>query len=111
MLIDARPNKIIIVTGSTDCRKGIDGLAALVRLKYGQNPLEEGTLFLFCGRNRSRLKGLIYEEGGYCMITKRLSEGKFQWPRNSDEARTLTMEQFALLMRGFTLEGRITARG
>ena len=49
--------KIILAVGRTDLRKGIDGLAAMVRLKYGLDPLEKDTLFLFCGTRRDRLKG------------------------------------------------------
>ena len=36
--------KIYLVTGRTDLRNGIQGLVALVRLKFGKNPLEEDTL-------------------------------------------------------------------
>ena len=46
--------RIILACGRTDLRQGIDGLAAMVRLHYGLNSLEEGTLFLFCGK-RSRI--------------------------------------------------------
>ena len=46
--------------GRCDLRKGIDGLAAMVRLKYGLDPLEKDTLFLFCGTRRDRLKGILW---------------------------------------------------
>ena len=39
----------------------MDSLAVLVRLAYGLDPLEEGTLFLFCGLKKDRLKGLVFE--------------------------------------------------
>ena len=48
--------KIYLVTGRTDLRNGIQGLVALVRLKFGKNPLEEDTLFLFCGNDRKTVK-------------------------------------------------------
>ena len=99
--------RIVVVTGKTDLRRGIPGLSALVRLSYGRNPLEIGTLFLFCGNRRDRIKGLILEDDGWLMLVKRVSDGVFQWPRNSQEARDITPEQFALLMDGFTLEGTI----
>ena len=99
--------RIVVVTGRTDLRRGIPGLSALVRLNYGRNPLEVGTLFLFCGNRRDRIKGLILEDDGWLMLVKRVSNGVFQWPRNSREARDITPEQFALLMDGFTLEGTI----
>jgi len=53
--------KIILVCGKTDLRKGSSGLAAVIQLHYGLNALEEGTLFLFCGNNRSVIKGLLFE--------------------------------------------------
>lgn len=99
--------RIIIATGRTDLRRGIDGLAAMVRLNYGLDTLEEGTLFLFCGNRRDRIKALVYEGDGYCLITKRLSDGKYQWPRTADEARDITIEQYHRLMEGFTVDSSI----
>ena len=65
--------KIILVCGKTDLRKGSAGLAAVIQYHYGLNALEEGTLFLFCGINRSVIKGLLFEGDGYLVLTKRLS--------------------------------------
>ncbi len=50
--------RVILACGRTDLRHGIDWPAAMVRLSYGLDPLEEGTLFLFCGVRKDRLKGL-----------------------------------------------------
>lgn len=96
--------KVIIATGRTDLRKGIDSLAALVRLNYGLNPLEQGTLFLFCGTKSDRAKGLIFEGDGFILMTIRLSQGcRFQWPRTADEARKLTQQEFRMLMDGYSI--------
>ena len=103
--------RIVVVTGRTDLRRGIPGLSALVRLNYGMNPMEQGTLFLFCGNRRDRIKGLILEDDGWLMLTKRVSNGVYQWPRNSQEARDITPEQFRMLMDGFTLEGSVRPVG
>ena len=88
-------------------RKGIDGLAALVRLKYGLDPLEAGTLFLFCGTKRDRIKALIFEGDGFTLAYKRLTCGTFNWPRNAEEARSLTREEYDRLMDGYTIESSI----
>ena len=90
--------KIILRAGKTDLRHGIDGLAAIVKLVYGMDPLEEGTLFLFCGIRRDRIKGLLYEGDGFLLLTKRLSNGVYQWPRNSNEAKELSREAFSRLI-------------
>ena len=99
--------KVILVCGRTDLRKGCSGLAAVIQLHYGLNALEEGTLFLFCGINRSVIKGLIFEGDGYLVLTKKLSCGYFQWPRNSTEARQIDMAAFRRLMDGFQVDSSI----
>lgn len=101
-------SKVIICCSRVDLRKGIDGLAAYIRLNYGLDTLEKGTLFLFRGRRTDRCRGLIYEGDGSVVLTKRLARGNhFQWPRTADEAKQLTPEQFKRLMEGFTVEGTI----
>lgn len=99
--------KVIIKAGKTDLRRGIDGLVSIIRLEYGMDPLQEGTLFLFCGGKRSSIKGILFEKDGFLLITKRLSDGVFQWPRDSDEARALSMDEFKRLMEGFTINSSI----
>lgn len=99
--------KVILVCGRTDLRKGCSGLAAVIQLHYGLNALEEGTLFLFCGINRSVIKGLLFEGDGYLVITKKLTCGYFQWPRNSTEARQIDMTAFRRLMDGFSVDSSI----
>jgi len=97
----------VLKTGRTDLRRGIDGLKAIISLN-GMDPLEKGTLFLFCGRRNDRIRGLTFEGDGYLMITKRLSgQNRFQWPRNEEDMKNITMEQYRNLMEGFTIEGSI----
>ena len=52
---DIEIKKIVIATGRTDMRKGIDGLVSLIRLKYFMDPLEVGTIFLLCGRRKNKM--------------------------------------------------------
>ena len=106
MFKDARVERVVIATGRTDLRRGIDGLIALIRLNYGMDPMD-GTLFLFCGTKRDRIKGLLFEGDGFCLVYKRLNDGVFQWPRNDAEARDISPEQFRRLMDGFSIESSI----
>ena len=99
--------RVVLKTGRTDLRRGIDGLKAVISLN-GMDPLEKGTLFLFCGRRNDRIRGLTFEGDGYLVITKRLSgQNRFQWPRNEEDMKNITMEQYRNLMEGFTIEGSI----
>ena len=99
--------RVIIRAGRTDLRRGIDGLKSIIQLAYGMNPMEEGTLFLFCGSRRDRIKGLLYEGDGFLLLTKRITDGAYQWPRKSTDARELSKEEFSRLMHGFTVTSSI----
>ncbi len=107
MLKDAKFKRVILRTGRTDLRRGIDGLVAIIRLNYGLDPFEDGTLFLFCGIRKDRIKGILFEGDGFCMVYKRLTDGRFQWPSTPDEARDISPEQFRMLMEGYTVDSSI----
>lgn len=103
MLKEMEFPQVYLVCGYTDMRRGIDGLAAILQQNYGLEPCS-GSLFLFCGRRRDRLKALLWEEDGFLMLYKRLDNGGFQWPRSESEARLLTQEQYVWLMQGLSIE-------
>ena len=101
MLNDAKGfSRIIIACGRTDLRRGIDGLAAVVAEQFRLDPAEKNVLFLFCGTKTDRIKGIV-------LLYKRLSAGRFRWPRTQEEAMAITQEQFDLLMQGMTIVSTI----
>ena len=103
MLRDLPVANIYIVCGHTDMRKSIDGLAAIVQQQFKLD-LFSDSLFLFCGRRRNRLKALLWEDDGFVLLYKRLEDGRFNWPRNEQEVRNLTREQFVWLMQGLSID-------
>ena len=73
MLNDATVfSKIMIAAGYTDLRRGIEGLATIIRYKYKLDPYEKNVLFLFCGKRTDRIKGLLWEGDGFLLLYKRL---------------------------------------
>ena len=62
------------------------------------------TLFLFCGRRKDRIKALYWEGNGFVLLYKRLESGSFQWPRNGEEVRKLTAQQYRWLMEGLQID-------
>lgn len=94
---------VYVACGYTDLRRGIDGLAGIVQSQFHLDPFEN-MLFLFCGRRRDRIKGLYWEGDGFLLLYKRLESGSFQWPRNGEEARQLTAQQYRWLMEGLNVE-------
>ena len=98
-------DEIYIVCGYTDMRKSIDGLYALVEDKLHMDP-RRSAIFLFCGRRCDRIKILMWEPDGFVLLYKRLSavQGRYRWPRNRDEVRSLTWREFDWLMSGIDIE-------
>lgn len=95
---------IYIACGFTDLRRGIDGLTATVQHEFHLDPTDIGSIFLFCGRKNDRIKALLYEGDGFLLLYKRLSNGKFRWPRNESEVKSITMQQYRWLMDGLTID-------
>ena len=104
MLNDLTVNQqTYLVTGYTDLRRSIDGLAAIVQAQLKLDPYSSA-LFLFCGRRCDRIKGLLWEGDGFLLLHKRLDNGKFRWPRNETEALLLTEQQIRWLLEGLEIE-------
>lgn len=103
-------NRIFIACGYTDLRRGIDGLAATIKNDFHMDPYEQGNIFLFCGRRTDRIKALIYEGDGFVLAYKRLANGRFQWPRNGTEVKTITLQQYRWLMDGLAIEQKKTIK-
>ena len=95
--------KIYIATGYTDLRQGIDGLASYVKIQFQLDPFDKDTLFLFCGRKATKIKGLVWEGDGFLLLYKRLEVGSFAWPRTAKEALSITEEQYRNLMSGLSV--------
>ena len=90
--------------GYTDLRFGIDSLAAIITSRFHMQLFVPNTLFLFCGRSSTRIKGLLWEGDGFLLLYKRVESGHFTWPRSSAELRSLSAEQFHWLMQGFAID-------
>ena len=59
MLNDASGfHKIYLATGYTDLRRGMEGLANIIRFRFRLDPYDRNTLFLFCGKRTDRIKVL-----------------------------------------------------
>ena len=91
-----------LACGYTDLRRGIDGLATIVVQQFQLDPCTD-TLFLFCGRRTDRIKALYWEGDGFLLLYKRLEKGRFQWPRNENEALSITPQQYRWLMEGLSI--------
>lgn len=95
-------SRIFLALEPVDCRKGIDGLAAVWRQALGDNPLG-GAVYVFRNRAGTTLKLLLYDGQGFWLCTKRLSQGRFHWwpTAATPSGRLSARELSVLLWNGF----------
>lgn len=93
--------------GSTDLRKGYNGLVGLVKKELREDPLN-GDLYLFVNRRRTGCKVLLWDGTGLCIFMKRLERGRFAELVANDNTKTvrLTSSELALFIEGCTLVGK-----
>ena len=98
--------RIYLAIGYTDLRRGMEGLASIIKFNFQLDPYQKDILFLFCGRRTDRIKGLVWEGDGFLLLYKRLELGAFNWPRTKEEALEITPEQYQYLMQGLEVVAR-----
>lgn len=104
MLSDIQVNRVYLARGSTDMRKSIDGLAVLVKEGFDLDPFSPA-LFVFCNRERNKLKILYWEYNGFWLFYRRLERGRFRWPADDGAApRQITRRELRWLLDGLALE-------
>jgi transposase len=91
-------SRIFLALAPVDFRKGMDGLAAVCRPTFAQNPLD-GAIYVFRNRTGTTLKMLAYDGQGYWLCTKRLSVGRLRWwPRAPGTTVRLAAREFQVLL-------------
>jgi transposase len=72
--------RVLVATRPVDFRKGMDGLAALAKETLAQDPFS-GTILVFRAKRADRVKLLLWDGTGLLLVSKRLEQGTFKWPR------------------------------
>ncbi len=99
MIVPALGVKVLIAMKPVDFRKGMDGLAALVRETLGANPYG-GVIYVFRSKRADRVKLLFWDGTGLVLASKRLEQGSFRWPSLREGVMRLTPAQFSALLEG-----------
>src|SRR3954464_7975012 len=96
--------RIYLAAGTTDMRKGFEGLYGLVRDRLQCEPLS-GHIFVFCNAQHNRLKLLFWDGSGLWVCAKRLEKGRFRRPEVASERGkvVLSQEEWVLLVGGIDL--------
>ncbi len=101
-MINTATDKVYLATGSIDMRKSIDGLAAIVQESFKLDPFSNN-LFVFCNRNRNKIKILHWEHNGFWLHYRRLEKGLFQWPKDNNTTIRLSNRELQWLLNGLSI--------
>lgn len=106
-MIKFNEKPVFICCGPTDMRKSISGLTTLVKEVFSLDPFMEA-LFVFCNRNRNRIKILEWDGDGFWLYYKCLERGHFRWPAVGEEAiMNFNVKELTYLIEGAKLEKKL----
>jgi transposase len=78
-MMPLNPSRLFLARAMVDMRKSYDGLVSLVVGQLDGDPLH-GDAYVFVGRDRRRLKILVWDGDGFWIYMKRLTKGRFILP-------------------------------
>ena len=91
--------RVMVATKPVDFRKGMEGLAALVRESMRADPFS-GAVYVFRAKRADRIKLVFWDGTGLCLFAKRLEDGIFRWPKIEDGVMRLSAAQLSALLEG-----------
>jgi transposase len=92
---------------AVDMRKSFDGLSGIVTQQM-EKDVCSGDVYIFLGKDLSRIKLLVWEAGGFVLYYKRLEAGTFALPRPGQGSTFLSYSELCLLIEG--VEVQVTRR-
>jgi transposase len=95
--------RIFLAREPVDFRKAHDGLHAIVREQFGDDPLS-GHVFVFLNKRADRVKLLVWDRNGFWLFYKRLERGTFHASAKGDGARVeVSRAELMMLLEGIDL--------
>ena len=96
---------IYIACGFTDFSKQIESLSELVSLKFNLDPYTSKCIFIFCNKRKNSIKVLRWDNDGFILLTKKLVDKmKFQWPKDPEGVKDISVQELRWLLEGLSLE-------
>lgn len=104
MLGEGYVEHVYLAANYTDMRKSIDGLASIVAMTFKLDPFSP-SLFVFCNKQRNKIKILRWDNNGFWLMYKRLEKGKFDWPSSQSKSpHVVNKRQLNWLLDGLSIE-------
>ncbi len=96
-------NRFVVCLQGVDLRKGLDGLCGLIR--YLSLSPTNGDVYVFLNKNRTTLKLVHWERGGFVVYYKRLESGRVShrvFLKDGVGFSSFRWDELVLLMEGIS---------
>jgi transposase len=98
MLTMTDKHKVFLAIHKIDFRTRLEGTLAICRHQLELDP-QSGHVFVFRNRKATTIRLIIYDQGGFWLMEKRLSKGSFRyWPQGPYATCELTATQLMQLL-------------
>jgi transposase len=95
--------RYFLYTEAVDMRKSFDGLSGIVQNQLGKDVCS-GDVYIFLGKDLTKVKLLVWEPSGFVLYYKRLEAGTFALPANKEKSIHIAYSDLCLLIEGVEVE-------
>lgn len=109
MFLDRKGLRIFVYRDEIDMRCGFEKLHSYC-IHHMNAIMDQGHVYLFFGKNRKRIKILVYDGSGLVLIAKRIEGGKFMSLHELLGRNEITQEELKLIVHGSVIRRPVVDR-
>jgi transposase len=106
MLLDRGGIRIFVFKDEIDMRAGFERLHGFC-VSHMNAKMNDGHAFVFFGKNRTRMKVLVYDGSGLVLIAKRIEQKRFMCLKDLLGRSEISMEELKLIFHGSVIRGPV----
>jgi transposase len=109
MFIDRKGLRVFVYREEIDMRCGFERLHSLC-IHQMNAIMDQGHIYFFFGKNRKRIKILVYDGSGLVLIAKRIERGKFMSLSELLGRHEITQDELKLVLHGSVVRRPVVDR-
>lgn len=109
MFLDRKGLRVFVYREEIDMRCGFERLHSLC-VHQMNAIMDQGHVYFFFGKNRKRIKILVYDGSGLVLIAKRIERGKFMSLTELMGRNEITQDELKLILHGSVVRKPIVDR-
>lgn len=109
MFLDRKGLRVFVFSEPIDMRCGFERLHSYCIHKM-QAIMDQGHVYMFFGKNRRRMKLLVYDGSGLVLIAKRIERGQFMSLSELLGRNEITHDELKLIMHGSVIRRPVVDR-